>query len=330
LVELSNGSVVRETRMVADGRGRPVSQDGCAGTESMRWSARGSRLYLSTQMTCGEQISRNTTGVFALLSPSEWVSIQAIAVDAEAATRIVRYQLVESPTNVPEAIVSALRQNRLARETARMIGSAKLELTDVSEAAKNVHGRAVEALLFERKQGFDLNGKKLVALADAGVPDYLIDAVVAVSHPQRFAVRDARPTELEQVPGNRRGSNLDRYCDEFWYDRLCSSSRYGFGNYGYSPFGYSPYGYDRYGFGSPPVVVIIQPDSDEPQWRHGSVSRRGYSSGSSSSSSGSGRSVSSSGSSSTSSTASGSSSSSGSGSSSSSSSRGQAKPRGGN
>ncbi len=330
VIELTNGSIVREVRMVADGRARPVSQEGCSGEEKASWSSDGHRLYVQTNMKCGEQIPRNSTGLFALVSTREWVSVNAIAVDAEAATRTVRYELVEAPANVPESIVNALRTNRLARETARFAANSPLEMSDLSEAVQHVHGRAVEALLFERKQQFDVNGKRLVALSKTGVPGYLIDAVVAVSYPDRFAVRDARPTELAE-PNAPRSSYRDRYCDDYysWYDRFCSRyGGYGYGYYG-SRYGYSPFGY--YGYGSPPVVVIVNPGDNESIPRHGTVSRRGYSNGTSSTSgtrnvSSDSRNTGSSSGSSSSTSSSGSSSSS----SSSSSSRGQAKPRGGN
>jgi hypothetical protein len=283
VIALNNGNTISETRVTADGQARPVSQEGCSGDESARWSPNGRRVYMSTQMSCGSQIGRNSTGILALVSAREWVSINAISVDNEAAVRTVRYELVDAPTSVPESILTRHRENRLARETARYAASAPLELADVAEASKQVHGRAVEALLFERKQVFNLDGKKLLALSDAGVPGYLIDAVVAVSHPDKFALRETGPVELEEitVPTNRRSSGYgSRYfCDDFdfGYDRYCSNSMW----YSpYSSFGYSPFGYGRYGYGyrSNPVIVVVNPNGSEPA-PHGRVTRRGYSSG---------------------------------------------------
>jgi hypothetical protein len=288
MIALNNGSIISETRLNANGRSRAVSQEGCSGTETTRWSANNRRVYTSTQMNCGSQIARNSTGILALLSAREWVSINAIAVDKEAAIRTVRYELVEAPTSVPESILESLRANRLARETARYAASAPLELSDVVEASKQVHGRAVEALLFERKQVFDLSGKKLMSLADAGVPGYLIDAVVAVSHPDKYALRESGPTQLEEiaVPSSRRspGYSSRYFCDDydFAYNRYCSNAMwYGFSPY--SSFGYSGFGYDRYGYRTNPVIVVINPGSSSEPARHGRVTRRGYSSGNASS-----------------------------------------------
>ncbi|MGH7462063.1 MAG: hypothetical protein ACREMA_13715, partial [Longimicrobiales bacterium] len=286
LVELASGEIVKESRLAADGQSRPVSQEGCAGTESARWSDNSRRVYLNTQMQCGAGIGRNTSGLFALVSPREWVSISAISVDSEAAIRTVRYQLVESPTDIPEPIAASLRANRLARETARHNASASLELTDIVEASRQAHPRAVEALVFERKQVFDLNGSSLLTLVDAGVPSYLINALVAVSNPDRFAVKDARVAEVVDAPrASDRSGYRDRYCDDldYWYSRYC------YGRYGYSRFGYySPYGYGYHGYRDTPVIVIVQPGSDDdtPVKPQGKATRRGYTNGTSTSSGG--------------------------------------------
>src|SRR5262245_59657766 len=63
MVALNNGNIISETRLSADGRARAVSQEGCSGTENTRWSANNRRVYTSTELSCGRQIGRNTTGI---------------------------------------------------------------------------------------------------------------------------------------------------------------------------------------------------------------------------------------------------------------------------
>jgi hypothetical protein len=326
LIELANGTTVRESRTVADGQARPVSQEGCTGTELSRWSGDAERLYLTSDMTCGERTRRQTTGVFAFVSGTEWISVQSVSASGlEPGTKTVRY--VSADASGPEALMSALRANRLARETSRYAMTKPLDLDDVREAIGQVHAKAVEGLIVARNQPFDLNGKQLLALARAGVPESVIDVLVAVSNPGRFAVRDPT-TAGEERP---RGRNYaGRYCDEWdsWYDSYCGGSRYG--SYNYSPYGYySPFGYNGYGwrYGNTPVIIVRGSDDDTGDQGRGRATRQGYSRGRStepSSSVGS----SSSGSSSSGSSSKGSSSSSGSSSGSTSTGR-TAKPRGG-
>jgi len=324
LVEIADGKVLRDSRVVADGSPQSISREGCTGTESARWSGDGQRVYLETLMTCGEQIKRKTSGLFALLSRNEWLSIHAIEVGQEAAIRSVKYEVVEGSDAIPADIASALQANRLARETARAVASQQLDLSDIVEASGAVHGRAVETLLMARGQEFHLNGQRLVQLADAGVPAYLIDAVVAVSNPHVFEVRPSAPVAEEETP-RKSSASADR-CDSYsWYDPWCDGSYYGYSRY--SPWGsyYSPYSY-RYGYNQPPVIVIRDPNGDDDQpRRRGRITRDGYRTGSSSPSRETTRS---SVGADKSSSSSGSSSSSTSGSSSSSSSTRKAKPRG--
>jgi hypothetical protein len=301
LIELADGAIARETRMVADGQPRAISQEGCTGTEKGRWSADGRRLYLDTELTCGDQLKRTTVGVFSMISPMEWVSINAVVVDNEAATRTVKYQAVETSlpemTSLPGAsravidgVFAQLRQNRLARETARYAASRPLTLEQVRDASKEVHPRAIEALLLASRQQFDLSGKKLLALADAGVPTYLIDAVVAVSNPDRFEVKDRAATFGEETGEQRtRSAYAGRYCDAWddWYDPWCRGYGYNryspFGYYGYNNYGYNYYGsYYGLGFRGAPIIVVRGDDTG--QVTRGSVSPRGYTSGSRSSS----------------------------------------------
>jgi hypothetical protein len=181
MVNLVNGAIRSESRIIADGQARPVSQEGCQGSERADWSTDETRLFVFTDQTCGTGLNRKVSGVIALTSPSRWVSAQAVTSgQAQAAARVVQYTAVE-PTNLPAEIAQALRGNRLTRETARVAASARIDLSDVREAAAKVDPIVVESWLTVAKQTFDLDGKKLVALADAGVPANVLDALVAVS-----------------------------------------------------------------------------------------------------------------------------------------------------
>ena len=128
--------------------------------------------------------------------------------------------------------------------------NAVIEATKVSEPA------VIEAWLLERGQAFNFDANALVALADAGVPSRVTDALVAVSNPKAFAVArpDGRRNDDSDIVGRRILVPMDPSYG--W------GGRYGYGygyGLGYSPYDYYGYGsYGRYGPGYyyPPVVIV--------------------------------------------------------------------------
>ena len=322
------GVVQSESRIVADGVPRRVNQEGCQGSERASWSSDKARLFLHSDQTCGAGISRKVSGIISMISPTRWTTVQAVVSgSSEPAVRVMQYTAVD-PVTVPIAIRQAITGNRLSRETARIAASTRLDLSDVREAVGIVDPLVVENWLTVTKQVFNLDAKKLVTLADAGVPGGVIDALVAVSNPEHFEIQGitVTPNEDEKERRDRRAYDCDPYS---WFDYGYRSCNY-YGRGGY--YGYSPYAYDYYlwGYNNRPIIIVRGEDNgngEEPI--RARATKNGYTSGRSSntgSSSSSGRSSSGS---STSSTSSGSSSSGSSSSSSSGSSTTRtAKPRG--
>ena len=134
----------------------------------------------------------------------------------------------------------------------------RLSIADVIEANGKVVPEALQAALVEVKRGFELNGKGLIALDEAGVPDSIVDLMVALSFPKRFVVE-------RNTSGGGGGywgtSGFDSmwpyYADPFFYISY------------YAPFGYRYWGgYDPYYFQGPGFVIVdpspspIQPSGD--------------------------------------------------------------------
>jgi hypothetical protein len=104
------------------------------------------------------------------------------------------------------------------------------------------------------KKGFDLTGERLIELDRAGVPDQIIDLMVAQSFPSKFVV------ERNTSGGGSWGmSGFDSmwpyYSDPFFYTSY------------FAPFGYRYWGsYDPYYFQGPGFVIVnpqpVQPDSN--------------------------------------------------------------------
>ena len=267
MITLNAGRIESESRVVANGQPRAITQEGCTGTETAVWSADRKRVFLNADMSCGNNVARKVSGVFAMLPGSQWASIQSIQTAEQKRLHTVRY-VETTPANLPDDIARTYRDNRLARETVRLGATAALDLDDVKEAVKRVDVTVVEGWLTTTGQAFDLDAKTLIELADAGVPPSVIDVLVAVSNPGRFAVREERADERDRV----RRRPVGCY-DSYWsdpYDPFFYRGSY----YGYNscrgPIGY-PGGYWGGGYWGPSVIVI-----DRPSRSRGRVTRDGY------------------------------------------------------
>ena len=283
------GEATTSDFMVANGEQRPRSIEGCDGWESSEFSRDGHHVFTRSEFVCAEEVTRTTTGVMSLTSPTQWVDVRSVDVGGEPVAWVQEYRLV-GPERIAEAGVEDVTQDLgLAVRSARLSAARRIALSDVLEASEKIDAKAVEAWIAARGERFALDADALVELADAGVEESIIDVVVAVTYPETFSIdenADARARGAGGLRGSRAGYGygygaLGRY-----------GGRYGFGarsffwdpfSYGYSPF-YSPYsyGYGSYGYGYggyyPTTVVVDRVPSPD---RGRVVNGRGYTRGSS-------------------------------------------------
>lgn len=273
LVTVVNGRIEGEMRIVSDGRAHPFEQEGCKGTQQAVWSADQQRLFVSSDMTCGETMKRTVNGIMTMRSRTGWTNVEAVTTGTQTSTRAVRYVAVET-NDVPDQIAAALQANKLARETARFSATAQIDLADVQEAVTRSTDATVTTWLTELNQPFDLTGRKLVELADAGVSPEVIDVLVAVSNPQYFAMA-SRDDDDRYDRGNRHMRGSSCY-DPFYDPWMGMGYTYGYNRcYRYGGH-FAPYGSGwDYGYGRPPVIVIRNPQNPKAR-----VTRDGYSKGS--------------------------------------------------
>lgn len=286
IANVEDGRIVDELSITADGQPRAFDNGGCTGTEMARFSADGRRVYTRADLDC-RSFQRVSTGVIAMVSPTEWVETQGVTVSGQATGRTVRYHAVPASA-VPASIRAQLPAiEGMALEAVRLDAAVPLDVDAVIEAADAVGGPALEALLAVRQQEFDLDARSLTRLSDGGVPGTTIDVMIALSYPDKFAVRES--SQFDDF-GQRAGRNaeLDEYCDYMYRSarRPVRRGYYGYGsgyecddmygmNYGYN----SMYGnrngygmYDRYRWGRSPVIV-------EEVVQGGTVTREGYTRG---------------------------------------------------
>ena len=117
--------------VLTDGRARNVQREDCVGTELAHWSVNGQRVFLNSDLNC-EGVKRQVSGIFAMAGPSQWLSVQAITIGDNTATRIVRYNAIDQAM-LPDALQSLVRGNRLDRLAARDAALTPIDADDVTK-----------------------------------------------------------------------------------------------------------------------------------------------------------------------------------------------------
>jgi hypothetical protein len=285
VVSLVGGEVVGRERF-AMGEQQPSSNEGCSGWESATASADGRRVYRQSEQACEGGLQRRASGLMTMLPSGEWLDVQGVSAGGFTDVQAVRSRPVAAPAAVADEVAAAREGRSLAIDAARRNAAARLEIEHVVEAARTVHPEVIEAWLVEREQGFMLDARRLVELADAGVSERVIDLMVALSYPQRFAVNrelrsgQLRPDEAPQQPAPhtfRPGLGLGSW----GYPGPGFGYGYGYNRgYGYGPGHYGP-GYYGYGYGAPPVVIVVRGPGDDAAERQPAraVPGRGYTRG---------------------------------------------------
>jgi hypothetical protein len=235
---VSDTDVVARDRLDASGERRPVEREGCAGWEAAQWSSDGARAYVRSELTCQGNFRRRSSGVMALTPEGEWLDVRAVTAGSQRGVRVLRYQPVPLPENLPTDIAAALRGAGWLRAAAPAAPTAEISTADIAEASHQLDPDVVEAWLAESDQQFHMNAARLLEAKRAGIPGDVVDVMVALSYPRVFTINPAsREAEFRAPPEGAR-----------------TAADYGYGGAGYSWGGYyySPYGWDSwwpYGWG---------------------------------------------------------------------------------
>lgn len=207
-------------RPILDGNGQRISppREGCTGTESVTPNADRSRMIVKSDYVCANGLHRVADAEMIRDRNGEWVSVNG--------------------STMPSGM-----------QWLRGVAGAPVDVDDVLEVSKAVDVTVAEAWLTSRGQGFALTGKQLVHMADAGMPSRVIDMMVAMSNPQKFALSRASNTSRGDAEPRTRGGAIganecyasNRHC----YGMMGMSWLYGADRY----YGWNTYGYG-YGFGN--------------------------------------------------------------------------------
>ena len=171
-----DGQTVLEETLVADGMERQVTDAECRGTQRAEWSLDGRRLFARADLICGGQEPRRISGLAMIAADGTWLDVQSSRMDSRENLRVRRYR------RVADGVASFVPAGR------------SFTVDAVKEASGKVSPQALEAALAETHAQFDLNSRNVIGLADAGVPERVIDVMIALSYPQQFVVEKTTPS----------------------------------------------------------------------------------------------------------------------------------------
>ena len=256
MTTLVNDEPVLTETIVADGTQRPLTESDCRGWHRSSWSTLGARLFADAEISCDTQAPRKVSGMALMMSGPLWIDVQMIESDGRKNLRVRRYH--RSANQRHAAVLTPVPR------TSPLPLTLRLSIEEVKEAVNKVAPEALQAAIYELKGGFDLTGERLIELDRAGVPDQIIDLMVAQSFPKRFVV------ERNTSGGGGWGSSgfdsmWPYYSDPFFYTSY------------YAPFGYRYWGgYDPYYFQGPGFVVVNPPTEIQPSGQGRVIDGRGY------------------------------------------------------
>ena len=304
IVTIAGGRVTSREHIEANGERRASQRDGCSGWETARWSADGRRVYVKSEHQCAAGATRTSDGLIAITPQGDWLDVISVTMGTNTGVRALRHRPTVEPTDLPAELASSLRAVTPTRiGNARTTAVAPINMADIVEASQQVSAGVVAAWLNDIRQEFAIDAKRLIELADAKVPDRVIDMLVALAYPDAFAVPPS-PTSngalaSRESPGGGGFSGfggIDAFdtlqcennfslfgfggCSPFAYSGF-GYSPFGYMSYGYLPYSYSQFGYGPYGglgsyggwYATSPTVVVIRPN----EGAHGQVvNGRGY------------------------------------------------------
>lgn len=281
------GEVAAVEQMVADAVPISAEDGGCVGERFASWSQDGHRVFVGSELVCGEGVTRHTSGVMAMTRDGvEWLEIHAVkAGDRDPALGVRRFVPASPSVVSDQGIEPADRGMELAVQTARSTHARPLTWDAVAEAVEVAGAPVSRALITELGHPFDMSTAAARDLLERGVPSDVLDVMVAVTYPERFEIAGASWEAAEQVraedPRMVRTTGVwpDRYASPWTYSPWRSNW---YGGFRYDPL-YFGYGQSAWGPGvwrgyGPGRVIIVQPEVRD---RRTSIldPRRGYSAG---------------------------------------------------
>ena len=296
-LRVSDGAVVAREVLWADGAKHETTRESCTGWERGTFSQDGRRIFLTSEYACGDGVTQEGSGILAISSPSTFMDVRVAGMGGDRVAWVQRYLAASAEVAERAGFGDILEDRAWSVGQARRVAAAPLGVDDIVEASGAVPGEAVQALLVAGSDVQALRADQVVQLADAGVPDDVIDVAIATAYPTSFRTSPdggASASALDEGSLRRRWGTSSAWGD-LRYDPWRRYGYFGYGSNYYYGYGYG-YGYDRlryggyfdpygrygsggyYGYGYRPVIVEVDRNSSSAS--HGRVvAGKGYSSG---------------------------------------------------
>jgi hypothetical protein len=194
---IARGKIVARNRLDATGRPHPIDGQGCQGTETANWSTTGRRLYLHADYACGGTPGTSTT-LFAFAPSGEWLRVEQVRSGNGSIVSLERLRPADLPSAVPSAAANAIDQQQRAIITARAAASAAITTDEIVDAVKNANADVARSWVTAAGQQFDLTGDQYLALANAGVPAPVLQAISAAGRPVQQVVAAESPEPVQE------------------------------------------------------------------------------------------------------------------------------------
>jgi hypothetical protein len=263
LARVAEGEVASREAFSLSPAGLTTEMEGCSGEHFASVSADGYRIFTTSEFICEGGGLRSESGLLTLLDGEVLLDVRSVEVADDPVAWVQSYRATSATVGL-EAGIADLPLPGMALETARRAASQSISVDDVVEAHRVVGDGTVEAWLAETGDGFDLDAETLIALSDGGLPESVIDLMIVVSHPDRFAlaVSDGDPamgrggTFVGSGPRlSARGRSscygydygmISQFGNPFFYEPYSSGCGYRYSRYSYGPYGYSGGWYGPY------------------------------------------------------------------------------------
>ena len=274
-LSVGESGVVSEESIIADGQPRAVDDQTCEGTTTAEFSADGERIYLREEVDCTGTLQAST-GLIAMVAPGTWVDIRGLEDGAAVWSRTFRRVTDEFATSrgFPDANNEGDFRSRLLRWQA----SEPSDLDDIMDVYDRTGPGVTQAWISEQLDPFPVDSDALVSLHEAGLPDDVIDVVVAHAFPEKFVLADNAGRQPQRVASRRTTSvgvpngyggvayvGVDPfYMNGFWSPWGFRGFQPFFNNFGWDRGGFGFGGFGGFGFPYRERVIVVRPNSNGP------------------------------------------------------------------